>query len=407
MGIRNCQQKRAVRNYSLNIEAEKKSQELKALAAKSTIETGISFSRIKAEQVGLVLNKIFTYAWHAIRFGFCMLKEIIRLLPAWIYELFRFCPGKYPAIPDGTSFLVTGHRGYPAKYVENTLPSFQAALENGANALEMDICFTADRNVVIWHDWNPDNEVAIVRQLGLEPTVRYKPLVPLGGPYRKPVSQLTLQEFREHYGFAEKNNGAIKVEATIPTFEEFLTWASAFQQLEVVFLDIKTPKNEVGIIPQMIAEIDALIKKHQPAIQFIFLTPEKIILEALKKERPEYLFSLDIIVPLGIVIDPMDFSSVDAAIQLRDQVASVGRQAVLALAPWTTFRRIMTFDVRRKKEYDAGAPVVPVQKLIGWTINREQEMKCLLKMGVNGLLTDRADVLRKHAESAGYRFPGV
>jgi len=45
-----------------------------------------------------------------------------------------------------------GHRGASARFPENTLPAFAAALEEGANALELDVHRTADGRFVVAHD---------------------------------------------------------------------------------------------------------------------------------------------------------------------------------------------------------------------------------------------------------------
>lgn len=49
-----------------------------------------------------------------------------------------------------------GHRGAPAHLPENTLPAFERALADGANALEIDIHPTADGHFVVAHD--PDGQ---------------------------------------------------------------------------------------------------------------------------------------------------------------------------------------------------------------------------------------------------------
>ena len=43
------------------------------------------------------------------------------------------------------NIIVEGHRGYCAKYPENTLISFKAALELGVDAFEFDVWLTADK----------------------------------------------------------------------------------------------------------------------------------------------------------------------------------------------------------------------------------------------------------------------
>jgi glycerophosphoryl diester phosphodiesterase len=45
-----------------------------------------------------------------------------------------------------------GHRGAPRELPENTLPSFERALERGADAIELDVHATADGVVVVHHD---------------------------------------------------------------------------------------------------------------------------------------------------------------------------------------------------------------------------------------------------------------
>jgi len=48
--------------------------------------------------------------------------------------------------------LVFGHRGSPDRAVENTIPSFLAAVEDGADGVEMDVQLSADERVVVFHD---------------------------------------------------------------------------------------------------------------------------------------------------------------------------------------------------------------------------------------------------------------
>lgn len=48
--------------------------------------------------------------------------------------------------------LILGHRGSPLKEIENTLPSFLRAIEDGADGVELDIRPTVDHKLVISHD---------------------------------------------------------------------------------------------------------------------------------------------------------------------------------------------------------------------------------------------------------------
>ncbi|MDN5351981.1 MAG: glycerophosphoryl diester phosphodiesterase [Clostridiales bacterium] len=48
---------------------------------------------------------------------------------------------------------IIGHRGAKGHYAENTLLSFQKALEAGADGLELDVHFSADGHLMVFHDF--------------------------------------------------------------------------------------------------------------------------------------------------------------------------------------------------------------------------------------------------------------
>ncbi len=53
-----------------------------------------------------------------------------------------------------------GHRGAPRRFLENTLPSFEEALRQGADAIELDVHVASDGLVVVHHDPNLSGRVA-------------------------------------------------------------------------------------------------------------------------------------------------------------------------------------------------------------------------------------------------------
>ncbi len=52
------------------------------------------------------------------------------------------------------NIIVEGHRGYCAKYPENTLISFEAAIDLGVDAFEFDVWLTSDKVPMLMHDGN-------------------------------------------------------------------------------------------------------------------------------------------------------------------------------------------------------------------------------------------------------------
>ena len=52
--------------------------------------------------------------------------------------------------------FICGHRGFPAKYPQNTLPSFAGAIAVGCDRIEYDLHWTADKRLVVCHNSTVD-----------------------------------------------------------------------------------------------------------------------------------------------------------------------------------------------------------------------------------------------------------
>ena len=52
--------------------------------------------------------------------------------------------------------LFIAHRGYSACYPENTLAAFNGAIDAGAHMIELDVCLSRDRHLVVIHDETVD-----------------------------------------------------------------------------------------------------------------------------------------------------------------------------------------------------------------------------------------------------------
>ena len=103
--------------------------------------------------------------------------------------------------------VVEGHRGYAAKYPENTMISFAAAMDLGVDAIEFDVWLSAEKVPVIIHDGN------CKRTCGVDVHVN-----DLTVPQIKSLSAHYAEKFGDLY--ADKN-------VTIPTLEELLQLRAA------------------------------------------------------------------------------------------------------------------------------------------------------------------------------------
>ncbi|MDY3052650.1 MAG: glycerophosphodiester phosphodiesterase [Ndongobacter sp.] len=89
------------------------------------------------------------------------------------------------------------HRGYSAKYPENTLLAFQKAVEAGCDGIELDVHFSRDHKLVIIHDDSLSrtiDAVGFVRHHTLRDLQNYT----VKGAYEgEPQKMLTLAEYLE------------------------------------------------------------------------------------------------------------------------------------------------------------------------------------------------------------------
>lgn len=100
------------------------------------------------------------------------------------------------------NIVVEGHRGYCAKYPENTLISFEAALELGVDAIEFDVWLSSDKVPVLMHDGNARRTCGLNRHLRDMTLAEIKELEPA---------------YTEKFGDEFKDKGV-----KVPTLEELL-----------------------------------------------------------------------------------------------------------------------------------------------------------------------------------------
>jgi glycerophosphoryl diester phosphodiesterase len=135
---------------------------------------------------------------------------------------------------DPDARLVIGHRGSPAEAPENTLPSFETAVREGADAIELDVRLTADGAPVVIHDATLDRTT----------------------DRTGPVAALTLAELRAvdaGWHFTPDRGRTYpyrRREARIPTLGEVL-WA--FPKLSVL-VEIKEPPAQEAVRRVLVQE---------------------------------------------------------------------------------------------------------------------------------------------------------
>lgn len=151
--------------------------------------------------------------------------------------------------------LVEAHRGYCAKYPENTLISFEAAMDMGVDGIELDVWLSADNVPVVIHDGNCNrtcSENVHVKDLTLEQIKK------LSAHYPK--------KFGDE--FAGQN-------ITIPTLEEVLQLRAKKRPDLLIGVELKQTSEEY------VDTIVALTKKYNAFEYCCFFTFDAAVIKYL------------------------------------------------------------------------------------------------------------------------------
>ncbi len=305
--------------------------------------------------------------------------RVSSILRGWLH------PG-FPAAARRRPCVVVGHRGAARLEPENTIASFRRAVALGADAIETDLSFTADGRFALWHDADPDERVALARQLGTE-RLAYRPCVPpVGSPARKPVRLLRAEELLAHYAYVRNELSEIPVggpaRAGVEMLDDLLAWTTTTSALRNVFLDIKLAEDQTEAAAALVTLLRAR-RDAKSGMTFHLLSPQaeivRTLVQAARSEDPGFLrVSADFELPGAAETGPRT-GAPDVSLGCGGRF-------------WSGFR------------YDVGQALLArdrgrIEWVVAWTINGRRKLEPLVKAGIDGVLTDESDVLRKIVES--------
>lgn len=233
--------------------------------------------------------------------------------------------------------LRVAHRGASAQYPENTLLAFRSAIDQGVDALELDVHLTADDELVVIHDSTlerttngygnvHDKTLQEIRQLDAGQGEK----MPLLSEVIQLAREAQIRLFVEVKGATEADALAI-TESTVGALEV----GSFLSQVILTSFSASALSRAKSIQPEISTMLD-------PSPQDGTLTPRQICVQALRA---------------GANCLSYDFRFLTPAIATECQLAG------LALWPW-----------------DPDEP---------------EDMRRVIKLGAPGLITNRPDVLNK------------
>ncbi|MCK2217773.1 glycerophosphodiester phosphodiesterase [Actinomadura sp. ATCC 31491] len=238
------------------------------------------------------------------------------------------------------------HRGASAYAPENTVAAFELADRMGADYFELDVQETKDHELVLMHDTT------------LSRTTDVERVYPSLSPWR--VGDLTLAQIRRLD--AGSWSGSRYADEPVPTLDDALT-AMADSGLGLL-LEVKAPELYPGIERRVADEL----RRHAA-----WQAPGRLIVQSFNWESMRTFHRYLPDVAIGLLGTPT-----------TTQLPQLAKFADLINPSYTTFspayvRRVHALGMR----------------LLAWTVDSPSTMRRMLSYGVDGIITNRPDVLNE------------
>ena len=300
-----------------------------------------------------------------------------------------------------TPFDIEAHRGGRALRPENTLPSFANALSMGVDTLELDMGVTRDGVIVVSHErgLNPDLARAADGHYISPPGIPYVRLT------LAQVKQYDVGRIRPGSEYAARFPDQLAVPGTrIPTLAEVIALVrrsgDPHVRLNIETKIDPTHPDESPDPQHFVAAVLDLLRRERFSDRVMIESFDWRTLQRVQKQArgvPTVYLSQQAEPDANIYPDKP--SPWTAGFDPRNYGGSVPRAIKAAGGTiWSPFYG----DVDRRSVAEAHALGLPV---VVWTVNDPEEMARLIDMGVDGMISDRPDVLRAQAARKGIPLP--
>jgi glycerophosphoryl diester phosphodiesterase len=270
-------------------------------------------------------------------------------------------------------FFKTGHRGCRGLYPENTIEGFLEALRFGINTLELDVVVSLDGKLVVSHEPYMNPEICL------------KP----DGSEIKPEEDRKYNLYKMSYTEITKFDCGLKIHPRFPKqkkeknfkplLSEVINVTEAFlkeNHLAPILYDIeiKSEETEYGVsqpAPKEFAELVA---------GFIYdnKISEKVILRSFDLAPLQYLYKKYPLLPLALIVEN--------GLSAKQNLHRLGFVPYMYSPEYVLLNKEEMTFLKHKK-----LVVVP------WTVNTEEEIRTLLHLEVDGIITDYPDLFKTMA----------
>lgn len=288
---------------------------------------------------------------------------------------------------------VIGHRGAAGLAPENTLASFSQAMDHGVDAVELDVLLSADGEVVVHHDFSLKPEIARApdgRWIENRPT--------------RAVKDLTLAELRAYdvgklkpgtaYAGRYPNQKAVEGQR-IPTLKEVIALikANPAESIEI-WVEIKTSPKKPGMTPSPETVADAVLA----VLKAEDFTARARILSFDWRALKHVQTMASDIPTVYLTSGSRQFTHVTTAagkaflwtagLDLKRFEGSIPRMVAAAGGRYWGPRHDLVTPMAVAEAHRLGI------EIFVWTPDARSDMLRLIQMNVDGIITNRPDILK-------------
>lgn len=299
------------------------------------------------------------------------------------------------------AFDIEAHRGGRALLPENTLPAFANALSMGVDTLELDVGVTADGEVVISHErgLNPD----------LARSANGAYIAPPGTPLVKlrldEVRTYDVGQIRPDSAYAKQFPDQQAVPGTrIPTLRELFALVLKSGNTRVRFnIETKIDPNhpDETLDPQaFVTKLLGLVEAERFADRVMIQSFDWRTLQLVQQQAPK-IPTVYLTLQRGsgqtVVLDKATkwmggFNPADHGGSLPRTIKAAGG------AIWSPYFGDVTAALVAEA-HGLGL------RMVVWTVNKRDDMVRMMELGVDGIISDRPDLLREVAGEKGIALP--
>jgi glycerophosphoryl diester phosphodiesterase len=259
-----------------------------------------------------------------------------------------------------------GHRGCRGLMPENTIPGFLKAIDLGVNTLEMDVVFTQDNQVILSHEPFFNHEIATLPngEFVLETNEKILNI------YKMPYSEVVKYDvgLKAHPRFPQQ----LKIKAQKPLLSQLIDTVEKYaksKKRRALYYNIETkttPQSDGVFHPNPKEFVDLLM-----AVIIEKKIKKRVIIQSFDIRTLQYLHRIYPKIKTALLIEDFDKK------EFSQQLIDLGFTPTIYSPAYELVTQQLVQECKAKKV-----------KLIPWTVNDVENIKILLKLGVDGIITD-------------------